>query len=152
MSKYYQWSYTSVSRSSYWTTNKSRWTGNKRRTPWEASHSCYPTTNGWKPECPHCHGDQIKRHGKMGSMQRYRCKSCSKTFNDTTKTPMSGLHHKGKWFDYFACMIEGKTLRESARACGIDLKTSCRWRHRFLEVPALLKDLSLQAIVRWLGC
>ena len=21
-----------------------------------------------KPECPHCHGEQIKRHGKMGSM------------------------------------------------------------------------------------
>ena len=55
-----------------------------------------------KPECPYCHGDQIKRHGKMGSMQRYRCKSCSKTFNATTKTPMPGLHHKGKWFDYFA--------------------------------------------------
>ena len=100
-----------------------------------------------KPECPYCHGDQIKRHGKMGSMQRYRCKSCSKTFNATTKTPMSGLHHKGKWFDYFACMIEGKTLRESAKACGIDLKTSWRWRHRFLEAPALLKALSLQGIV-----
>ena len=100
-----------------------------------------------KPECPHCHCDQIKRHGKMGSMQRYRCKSCSKTFNATTKTPMSGLHHKGKWFDYFACMIEGKTLRESAKACGIDLKTSFRWHPRFLEAPALLKALSLQGIV-----
>ena len=44
-----------------------------------------------KPECPHCHGDQIKRHGKMGSMQRYRCQSCSKTFHATTKTPMSVL-------------------------------------------------------------
>ena len=79
-----------------------------------------------KPECPYCHGDQIKRHGKMGNMQRYRCKSCSKTFNATTKTPISGLHPKDKWFDYFACMIEGKTLRESAKVCGIDLKTSFR--------------------------
>ena len=100
-----------------------------------------------KPECPHCHGDQIKRHGTMGSLQRYRCKSCSKTFNATTKTPMSGLHHKDKWFDYFACMIEGKTLRESAKVCGINLKTSFRWRHRFLKAPALLKALSLQGIV-----
>ena len=60
---------------------------------------------------------------------------------------MSGLHHKGKWLAYFACMIEGKTRWESAKACGIDLKTSWRWRHRFLEAPALLKALSLQGIV-----
>ena len=100
-----------------------------------------------RPEYPHYHGDQIKRHGKMGSVQRYRCKSCNNTLHATTKTPMSGLHHKGKWFDYFACMIEGKTLRESVKACGMDIKTLCRWRHRFLEVPALLKALLLQGIV-----
>ena len=81
----------------------------------------------------------------MGSMQRYRCKSCSKTFISTTKTPMSGLHHKGKWFDYFTCMIEGNTLRESAKACGIDLKTSFRRRHRFLEAPALVGAVQLNA-------
>ena len=43
-------------------------------------------------------------------------------------------------------MIEGKTLQESAKACGVDLKTSFRWCHRFLGASALLKALSLQGI------
>jgi transposase-like protein len=99
------------------------------------------------PECPHCHCDQIKRHGKMGIMQRYRCKSCGKTFNAATKTPLAGLHYKDKWLEYLKCMIEGRVLRESARICGIDLKTSFHWRHRFLQLPAQLKAASLQGIV-----
>jgi len=39
------------------------------------------------PECPHCHHDQIKRHGKINGRQRYKCKTCIKTFMCTTNTP-----------------------------------------------------------------
>ena len=69
------------------------------------------------PECPHCQGDQIKRHGKSGVMQRYCCKGCLKTFTATTNTPLAHLRHKEKWLSYFSCMIQGKTLRRSAAEC-----------------------------------
>jgi hypothetical protein len=44
-------------------------------------------------------------------------------------------------------MINGKVLRESAKECGINLKTSFRWRHRFLRLPATLKASLLEGIV-----
>ena len=101
-----------------------------------------------KPECPHCHSHVINRHGKMpGNIQRYRCKNCLKTFNARTGTPLARLHFKERWMDYIQCMIEGKTLRVSASACHIDVKTAFRWRHRLLELPATLKAQVLEGIV-----
>jgi len=44
-------------------------------------------------------------------------------------------------------MIEGKTLRKSADNCDINLKTSFRWRHRFLQMPSLMKATALEGIV-----
>ena len=100
-----------------------------------------------EPECPHCHSQLINRHGRTDGTQRYRCKNCLKTFTATTKTPLARLRHKDKWIQYLACMIEGKVLRQSARECGIDLKTSFRWRHRFLQLPAKQKASTLQGII-----
>jgi transposase-like protein len=37
-------------------------------------------------ECPHCESEHVVRFGKHNGRQRYRCKSCSKTFTDTTNT------------------------------------------------------------------
>ena len=33
--------------------------------------------------CPYCHNDQVVKDGKQDGEQRYRCKGCSKQFNDT---------------------------------------------------------------------
>ena len=100
-----------------------------------------------EPECPHCHSGLINRHGKVGSMQRYRCKNCTKTLNALTKKPLARLQHKEKWLDYLQCMINGKVLRASAIDCDINLKTSFRWRHRFLKLPATMKATLLEGIV-----
>lgn len=100
-----------------------------------------------EPECPHCHSSLINRHGKAGKMQRYRCKNCLKTFTATTDTPLARLRHKEKWLQYMQCMISGKVLRKSAEECDINLKTSFRWRHRFLQLPATLKAKLLEGIV-----
>jgi transposase-like protein len=75
-----------------------------------------------EPECPYCHSGLINQHVKAASMQRYRCKNCTKTFNAMTKTPLSRLQHKEKWLDYLQCMINGKVLRASSNDCDINLK------------------------------
>lgn len=103
--------------------------------------------NQEKKICPHCHSSSLSRWGKSHGLQRYRCKECSKTFNSLTATPLSKLHHKERWLAYSKCLSEGKTIRESAKICSIDPKTSFRWRHRFLSSPAENKAKKMSGIV-----
>lgn len=100
-----------------------------------------------KPECPHCHSGIIKRNGKKNNMQRYLCKNCLKTFMATTNTPLARLRYKEKWLDYLEGMLSSKVLRQAADDYQISLRTSFRWRHRFLELPADLKAKWLEGIV-----
>ncbi|WP_448216715.1 transposase [Endozoicomonas sp. 2B-B] len=86
------------------------------------------------PRCPHCESDQIKRWGSSDGKQRYRCKSCHKTFNALTATPLARLRHPEKWQTYLNGMSHSTTLRVAASECGVTLRTSFRWRHRFLVV------------------
>ena len=44
-------------------------------------------------------------------------------------------------------MLESKVLRQSAAECGISLKTSFRWRHRFLQLPSMIKASHLEGII-----
>jgi hypothetical protein len=64
-----------------------------------------------------------------------------------TKTPLARLQHKEKGLDYLQCIINDKMLRESASDCDINLKTSFRWLHRFIQLPATMKATLLEGIV-----
>ena len=99
------------------------------------------------PECPHYHSSLINRHGKVNKMQRYRYKNCRKTFVATTATPLARLRYKELWLDYIRCMLDSKVLRQCAKEYGIDLKTSFRWRHRFLQLPSAIKATKLEGII-----
>src|ERR1700738_4506012 len=78
---------------------------------------------------------------------RFGCKSCGRTFNALTKTPMAHLRKKEKWLDHARAMIEGKSLAKTAALCGVHPTTAFRWRHRFLRAPASDKPRSLSGIV-----
>ncbi len=43
-------------------------------------------------------------------------------------------------------MVEGYSVRKSAKVCGIGSSTSFRWRHRFLRLPAEMKPEALNGI------
>jgi transposase-like protein len=86
--------------------------------------------------CPHRTGRDIVGWGRSDGLMRFRCKSCGRTFNALTKTPMAHLHKKEKWLDHAQAMIEGKSLAKTAELCGIHPTTAFRWRHRFLRAPA----------------
>jgi len=85
------------------------------------------------PKCPHCGSEDLQRWGMRNKRQRYRCKGCRKTLNSFTKTPLARLRHPEAWSDYLNGMTHSLTLRPAAKRCGISLKTSFRWRHRFLK-------------------
>jgi len=81
--------------------------------------------------CPHCASREIVGWGRSDGLLRYRCKSCRRTFNALTKTPMAHLRKKDKWLDHARAMIEGRSLAKTAALCGVHPTTAFRWRHRF---------------------
>ena len=44
--------------------------------------------------CPHCAGREVIGWGRSHGLLRFRCKSCGRTFNALTKTPMAHLRKK----------------------------------------------------------
>jgi transposase-like protein len=86
-----------------------------------------------KQACPHCSSSELYRHGLVSGLQRYYCKSCKKTFNALTNSPLAHLRNKQKWLNYLDSMQQSLTIRRSAANTGIHRNTSFRWRHRFLR-------------------
>src|ERR1700728_2666415 len=97
--------------------------------------------------CPHCAEREVVGWGRSHGLLRFRCKSCGRTFNALTKTPMAHLRKKEKWLDHARAMIEGKSLAKTAQLCGVHPTTAFRWRHRFLRAPSDDKPRCLSGIV-----
>jgi transposase-like protein len=99
-----------------------------------------------KPLCPHCGNTQLQRWGTSCGLQRYRCRQCQHTFNALTHTPLARLRHKDRWLTYTQALIDGISVRQAASGCGVAKNTSFKWRHRFLQSPALQKAGQMQGI------
>src|SRR5277367_588339 len=65
--------------------------------------------------CPRCAGREVVGWGRSHGLLRFRCKSCGRTFNALTKTPMAHLRKKDRWLDHARAMIEGKSLAKTAK-------------------------------------
>lgn len=98
--------------------------------------------------CPHCnvHG-KFKKNGTYRGRQRYLCKSCDRTFNDFTSTPLHGTKYPEKWAAYLQAMEQGFSLRKCAQEVGITLPTSFEWRHKILHALSAIRNQSLEGIV-----
>jgi transposase-like protein len=97
-----------------------------------------------RPHCPHCGDACTVRNGHANGLQRHKCRSCGKTFNALTGTPLARLHLRGKWLAQAAALRDGLSLNRTADRLGIAQSTAFRWRHRFLAPlkPFRLKPLS----------
>ena len=83
--------------------------------------------------CPHCGFDDVVKNGHACGLQRYACRTCTKTFSNASDSALSGLHGKDRFVEFGRCMAAGMTIRQTAREMGIAASTAFRWRHRFLE-------------------
>lgn len=82
--------------------------------------------------CAHCgHGKYVKFGMDKGS-QRYKCKSCNRSFTEYTGTWMAGIRRKEKIDDYMQLMLEEKSLDKIKVALSINKKTAFDWRHKIL--------------------
>ena len=97
--------------------------------------------------CPHCAGREVVAWGRANGAARYRCKSCARTFNAATNTPMARLRKKERWADNAQAMIEATSVAKAANRCGVHYTTAFRWRHRFLGSLSLDKPKTLTGIV-----
>lgn len=82
--------------------------------------------------CPHCSHSKYVRFGTDKGAQRYKCKSCNRSFTEYTGTWMAGLQRKDKIIDYLKLMTQEKSLDKIVSALGINKKTAFDWRHKIL--------------------
>jgi len=97
--------------------------------------------------CPHCGGRRLQRWGQSHVLPRYRCNGCRRSFNGLTGTPLARLRKKDRWAAQAEAMLAGESLAKAAKRCGVAASTAFRWRHRFLQAPALDKPTKLTGIV-----
>ena len=66
------------------------------------------------------------RKGMAHGLMRYLCKSCGRTFNAVTGTPLQGLHKKECGLSFGESLAEGETVEKSAQRCDIANTTAFR--------------------------
>jgi transposase-like protein len=98
-------------------------------------------------QCPHCQSESLKPWGSSHGLPRYRCKSCSKTFNPLTNTALARLRKRDRWLMYARALIDGQSVRKAAKTCSVDKNTAFLWRHRFLTHIATLQAEHEEGIV-----
>lgn len=92
--------------------------------------------------CPHCKSPAFIKYGKEEGIQRYRCKSCNKTFRASTGTSIHQLHKKDLVEKYIKALQDGLSVRSAAVKVGISKGTSFAWRHKFLA--SLTKTVQIE--------
>jgi transposase-like protein len=97
--------------------------------------------------CPSCASDRYHRHGHANGLQRYRCRTCGRTYNDLSGTPLARLRLREKWLDYLGTVLESRSIRIAAGQVGVHRNTAFRWRHRFLDRPRDDQPRQLSGIV-----
>lgn len=112
----------------------------------EASIEVLESAGSQARACPHCKSQRLVRNGMADGLQRYKCRTCGKTFNALTGTPLARLRHKGKWLEQTRAMCDGLTVHRAAAFLGVAPSTAFRWRHRFLGVPRGVKPTSLAGV------
>ena len=100
-----------------------------------------------KPVCPKCCTTCVVRSGQADGLQRYKCRACSVTFNALTGTPLARLRCRQRWLAQCEALQDGLSVREVAAQLGVHPTTAFRWRHRFLQCPAKVKDLGMRGVV-----
>lgn len=97
--------------------------------------------------CPHCYSGEVMLWGLDNGIQRYRCRSCRKTFNALTGTPLAHLRRRDAWLTYGQALIDGLSVRKAATLSGVHRTTAFRWRHRMLRHPAEENGSELSTLV-----
>ncbi len=104
--------------------------------------------NNKQGECPHCHHKKHVKFGFENGSQRYKCKSCNRSFTEYTGTWIAGLHHKDKIDAYLNLMVQEKTLDKIKVELEINKKTAFDWRNKILSSISDTDDDELLVLLK----
>jgi transposase-like protein len=96
--------------------------------------------------CPHCGDREMVRNGSADGLQRYKCRSCRRTFNALTGTPLARLRQKAKWLAQAEVLREGTNITQATQRLRVARNTAFRWLHRFLALPKTVQTQALMGI------
>lgn len=105
---------------------------------------------------PYCESEHIVRFGSYSTIvdgnevlkQRYRCKACKRTFTDLTNTVLYRTRRLSQWIKLVECIIEGYSLRKSAKLVGnISHITLFYQRHKLLSALKQIEISNFEDIV-----
>ena len=89
--------------------------------------------NNKQGACPHCSSKSYIRTGIDKGSQRYKCKSCIRSFTEYTGTWMARLRRRDVVSDYLEMMIEEQSLDKISAKLKMNKKTAFDWRHKILS-------------------
>ena len=92
--------------------------------------------------CVYCEGTHVVKNGvRKDGVQRYLCRDCRRSFIPSTQSVTSRTRkHLSVWLHYVQCMLEHKTLRETADECDMSVSTAFSWRHKILDAVSELAE------------
>lgn len=105
----------------------------------------YNTLSGEKIQevcCPNDNEHHIQKNGKsVDGKQRYRCKTCGKTFFAIQDNLISNVNQDvSVWIKFIRGMLNQNTLEEISDICNISKSTACNWRLRVFQALELLSQ------------
>ena len=86
--------------------------------------------------CPYCQSEVVVKNGTRRLsdgqvLQAYRCRDCTRQFNDRSGTPMARLRTPSKIVEYaLQSRSEGMGIRATGRVYGKSHATIIRWEER----------------------
>ncbi len=101
----------------------------------DALHTVIDKERNEPQYCAECGSVHIVKNGKTKQgRQKYMCKDCGKSHSDTWNSiTASSKKPYHVWEAFFACMILGLTLRQTAALVDICKNTADNWRHKVME-------------------
>lgn len=89
--------------------------------------------------CPYCSNRHIVLYGRYNGKQRYKCKTCRRTFGDLTNTPLAMTHFPEKWPLFMEYTLKGMSLKACAKEFKISYVSLFYWRHKLLVALSITK-------------
>jgi transposase-like protein len=89
--------------------------------------------NNKQGNCPYCGSRHYVKYGIEKCSQRFKCKTCKRTFTEYSGTWLAKIHKKHLADNYIEMMENKASLDKIKAALKINKKTAFDWRHKILS-------------------
>jgi len=84
-------------------------------------------------DCPHCNSGQVVRNGRKSGKQAYLCRSCNKSFVQTSRAAVENSHSSATvWKQVISDTINGVPIDKTSDSLGLHHETVFNMRHKIL--------------------